>query len=76
MNTILEKLSQDLVKQGVFFEPHNQRVRCLAHIINLAAKKALESLRASAFENVNEILECDDTIDNLDNITYKVNYRF
>ena len=48
----------------------------LLYIINLAAKRTLESLHTSAFENVNEFLECDDTIDNLDNIIYKVNYRF
>ena len=76
MTAMLRKLSQDLKSQGIFFDPYNQRVRCLAHIINLAAQSALKSLHASAYDNVNEILESEDTTNNLNNITYKVNYRF
>lgn len=67
MDTMLNKLSKSLENQGVFFDPYNQRVRCLAHVINLAAKKALENLHASDFDD-----EEEDTESNLNNTVYKV----
>jgi hypothetical protein len=75
MNTMLDHLSQDLENKGVYFDPFNQRVRCLAHIINLAAKNALENFHASGFDNVDVILESEDTPDNLNNTIYKVNCK-
>lgn len=72
MNTMLDKLSDGLVNQGVYFDSYNQRVRCLAHIINLAAKSALESLHASVSDDVNKILESVDTTNKLNNVMYKV----
>lgn len=76
MNTMLEKLSESLADQGVFFDSYNQRVRCLAHVINLAARSALENLHASGFDDINEILESEDTTSKLDNVMYKVTMDF
>lgn len=67
MDTMLNKLSESLDSQGVIFDPYNQRVRCLAHIINLAAKSALENLCASDYDDAEE-----DTESNLSNTVYKV----
>jgi len=39
------------------FDAKNQRVRCLAHIINLAVQNILKSLKEEAPNNENEILE-------------------
>lgn len=50
MNTMFEKLDQLALEKGSDFESKNFRVRCLAHIINLACKQLLgksESATAS-----------------------------
>lgn len=47
MNTMLDKISRSLNEKNITFNPKNQRVRCLAHIINLAAKQAIENLYVS-----------------------------
>ncbi|PKK55802.1 hypothetical protein RhiirC2_645671, partial [Rhizophagus irregularis] len=36
MDVMLEKISQTLKLQNIMFHPENQRVRCLAYVINLA----------------------------------------
>jgi len=76
MNTMLNNVSLDLKTKGIDFDPYNQRVRCLAHVINLAVKSALESLHASGFDSVEEVLESEDNESNLNNTIYKVNCRF
>jgi hypothetical protein len=43
--------------ENIKFDPENQHVRCLAHIINLAVQSILKSLKAEAPNNENEILE-------------------
>ena len=40
----------------------NQHVRCLAHIINLAAQNILKTLKEKAPENENDILREDNSI--------------
>lgn len=40
MDTMLDKISSELILKNITFDPNNQRVRCLAHVINLAAKKS------------------------------------
>ena len=67
MDIMLNKLAKGLDEQGVIFDPYNQRVQCLAHIINLAAKSALEKLHASDDDDAEE-----NTESNLSNIMYKV----
>ena len=70
MNTMLNKISNSLEEKGITFNPDNQRVRCLAHIINLAAKQAIENLYVSWSDD--DIL--DEANDNaeLTSIIYKV----
>ena len=73
MDTILDMISDDLTEKNITFEPHNQRVRCLAHIIDLAAKKALKDLDASGPDTEADVLEeVDEAEENLKNVVYKV----
>ncbi len=70
MNTMLNKISNSLQENGITFNPNNQRVRCLAHIINLAAKQAIENLYISWSDD--DILdEANDNVE-LISIIYKV----
>lgn len=73
MDVMLRKISSELLIQNISFKPDNQRVRCLAHVINLAAKKLIESFYITAYENENDFVTVEDTEDNLKNIIYKVN---
>ena len=66
MDVMLNKISSALYSKNISFYPKNQRVRCLAHIINLAAKKALENL-----DNDSEITNNNESFTN---IIYKVIY--
>ena len=70
MNTMLNKISNSLREKNINFNPNNQRVRCLAHIINLAAKQAIENLYVSWSDDDT----LDETNDNteLTSIIYKV----
>lgn len=77
MNVMLNKLSILLLEKNINFDPSDQHVRCLAHIINLAAKKSLENLYEFNMDNFNELEESQDTeeaeeVESL-NIIYKVN---
>ena len=47
-------------EEGIKFDTSNQRVRCLAHIINLAAQSALKSLKCLAPEEESSVLDDDD----------------
>jgi hypothetical protein len=73
MNTMLNKISSELYLQNITFEPENQRVRCLAHVINLAAKKAIENLHVMSYEDEMSFIEVEDTEENLKSIIFKVN---
>ena len=67
---MLNKISNSLQENGITFNPNNQRVRCLAHIINLAAKQAIENLYISWSDD--DILdEANDNVE-LISIIYKV----
>jgi hypothetical protein len=57
---MLNKISDALKDKNIKFNPRNQRVRCLAHIINLAAKKAIENLYVTWSDNDNSLDEVDD----------------
>ena len=73
MDSMLSYISYYLSDIGVTFEPKNQHVRCLAHIINLAAKSALEGLNASGLDiDENIIDEDEDNGEKLQNIIFKV----
>ena len=77
--TFLHNLSSELSIQNIEFDYLNQHVRCLAHVINLAAQQALNSLRAVSNTNEDEFL--DENENNNEQITgetanilHKVNY--
>jgi hypothetical protein len=72
MDVMLHKISNALDYHNIKFDEENQRVRCLAHVINLAAKKALESLKASGPDDDMNLLEENDTNELLNNVVYKV----
>jgi len=73
MDSMLSNISYYLSDIGVTFEPQNQHVRCLAHIINLAVKSALEGLSASGLDiDENIIDEAEDNVVKLQNTIYKV----
>jgi len=69
MNTMLNKISNFLHEKNIKFNPNNQRVRCLAHVINLAAKQAIDNLYISWSDD--DLDEVDDDVD-LISIIYKV----
>lgn len=73
MDSMLFKISYYLNDLNISFESQNQHVRCLAHIINLAAKGALEGLNASGLEEDENIIdEKEETNESLQNTIYKV----
>ena len=73
MDTMLNIIHVNLEEKNITFDPDNQRVRCLAHIIDLAAKKALEDLRASGPDDETDIMEdTEETEEDLKSIMYKV----
>jgi len=70
MNTMLNKIFNSLREKNINFNPNNQRVRCLAHIINLAAKQAIENLYVSWSDD--DILDETNNNTELTSIIYKV----
>jgi len=72
MDSMLSNISYYLSDIGITFEPQNQHVRCLAHIINLAAKSALEGLNASGLDIDENIIDEEDNSEKLQNAIYKV----
>ena len=57
MNMMFSKFEGICDYEGINFDAKNQRVHCLAHIINLAAQNILKSLKEEAPNNEIEILE-------------------
>lgn len=53
----LEKTCKD---RNIEFTAHNNHIRCLAHIINLAAQDALTTLKVKYVDNENELLNNDE----------------
>jgi len=49
-------LSRVLKSESISFEPKDQWVRCLAHVINLAVQAALTSLKATAANSEDVVL--------------------
>jgi len=45
------------------FDSDNQRVRCLAHIINLSAQDALKTLKGTGPNNEEEVLENNNSVE-------------
>jgi hypothetical protein len=44
--TFLQAVEADLSERGIRFKSDDKHVRCLAHVINLAAQQALLTLKA------------------------------
>lgn len=77
MDVMLQKISEKLYTQNIIFEPNDHQVRCLAHVINLSAKKIIESFyKTKSYENESEFIIVEDDEDNLKNAIYKVNLLF
>ncbi|PKK55939.1 hypothetical protein RhiirC2_671801, partial [Rhizophagus irregularis] len=57
MNKMFSKFESICEYEGIEFIAKNQRVHCLAHIINLAVQNILKTLKEEAPENENEILQ-------------------
>ena len=55
--TFLQAVSSELAMDGIDFNNLNQHVRCLVHVINLAAQEALKSLKAISNISDNEFLD-------------------
>ncbi|CAB5341703.1 unnamed protein product [Rhizophagus irregularis] len=66
-NTFLEEVSNELAEKNIEFDNVNQHVRCLAHIINLAAQEALKSLKATVNTSDDELLNQHENIQNNNN---------
>ena len=73
MDTMLNIIQSNLEEKNIIFEPKDQQIRCLVHIIDLAAKKALEDLQASALANEADIMEeTEKTEEDRKSIVYKI----
>ena len=53
---LMNILSRVLKSESISFEPKDQWVRCLAHVINLAVQAALTSLKATAVNSEDAVL--------------------
>ena len=67
---MLDKISQSLEVQNITFEPENQRVRCLAHVINLAARKLIDCLVVQTYDDEDACEAANDDDDNLKDAIY------
>lgn len=68
------KMLQDTCQnQNIRFTAYNYHVRCLAHVINLAAQAALSKLKVDYAENEDEVLDDDSEIRE---VIPKVNYYY
>lgn len=65
MNKMFQKFENMCENENIRFDAENQRVRCLAHIINLAVQNILKMLKEEAPNNENEILRENSPINTL-----------
>ncbi|RGB22438.1 hypothetical protein C1646_677836 [Rhizophagus diaphanus] len=75
MDVMLENISQFLKLQNIIFNPNNHRIRCLAHVINLGAKKLIDHLYMTntiSYEDENAFEVSEDNDDNLKDAIYKL----
>ena len=70
-DTFIWALSDTCAEESIAFNAENNHVRCLAHVMNLAAQLLLSTLKASAV-NENELLNNYDDVDSI-SIVMKVN---
>jgi len=55
-DTFMNFLERTCTDRNIDFTPRNNHIRCLAHIINLAAQEALSTLKVKYVENEDELL--------------------
>ena len=74
MDVMLDNVSKVLMEtHSVTFNPAHHRVHCLAHVINLFARKLIDSLYITVqYEDESSFEEIEDTEDNLLDAIYKV----
>lgn len=65
MDKMFSKLAEICEYENVKFNVANQRVRCLAHIINLTVQGILKKLKEEATNNEIEILEENSSVNTL-----------
>ena len=56
-DTLINKLEVTCQSRNIKFTANNNHVRCLAHVINLAAQAALSKLKVCYIENKSELLD-------------------
>jgi hypothetical protein len=55
-DTLMRMLQNACQSKNIEFTAYNNHVRCLAHVINLAAQAALSKLKVGYVDNEDEIL--------------------
>lgn len=65
MSKMFSKFEIMCENEDIEFNKDDQRVRCLAHIINLSVQNILKELKEEIPENENEILEESDSTNEL-----------
>jgi hypothetical protein len=58
-DTLMKALETTCKNRNIEFTAYNHHIRCLAHIINLAAQDALSMLKVRYVENEDELLNND-----------------
>ncbi|GES78261.1 zinc finger BED domain-containing protein DAYSLEEPER-like [Rhizophagus clarus] len=53
-DTLMKSLEKTCKDQNIEFTVYNNHIRCLAHIINLAAQDALSTLKVRYVKNEND----------------------
>ena len=64
-DTFMITLQQTCENRSIDFTARNNHVRCLAHVINLAAQAALSKLKVGYVDNENEILSNNNEINDV-----------
>lgn len=73
MNTFFNHFKTMCDENNITFDTKNQRVRCLAHIINLAAQDALKSLKGTGPESEEEVLDDKNPIGVIAKVRFNIN---
>jgi hypothetical protein len=61
-DTLISKLEATCQCRNIEFAANNHHVRCLAHVINLAAQAALSKLKVHYVESESELINQDNEI--------------
>ena len=77
MDAMLEKVSQSLTEShGIIFDPEHHHVKCLAHVINLSARKMIDSLFVNIqYEDKISFEEVENNKEYMKNAVFKILQR-